>query len=63
MDAVSGLIKITVDPEETEDKIHVPVIEEQGQFETCRTTDFDGKLPSGIQAVYCKYNARDEWAS
>ena len=58
----SAKIKIAVDPEETEEKIHVPVIENQGQFGTCRTTDFDGKLPTGVQVVYCRCKGRDEWA-
>jgi hypothetical protein len=30
--------------------------------ETCRTTDFDGKLPDGIKAIYCKVKGTEhDW--
>lgn len=29
--------------------------------ETCRTTDFNGKLPQGMKAIYCKKKGSDEW--
>ena len=54
-------IRIALDPEETEEKIHIPIIAGADQFETCRTTDFDGKLPEGVKAVYCKHKDSDEW--
>lgn len=53
---------VGMDIEETEKFIHIPIIENTGQFETCRTTDFEGKLPEGVRAVYCKYKDEDEWA-
>jgi len=37
----------------TENFIHIRVLD-PGQFTTCRTTDFDGKLPTGIRAKYCQ---------
>ena len=49
------------DPEETKTHIHIPLIQNTGQFETCRTTDFEGKLPKGVQAVYCKYKDSEKW--
>lgn len=47
--------------EETDQFIHVRVLDPD-QFEMCRLTDFDGKLPQGVRAKYCKYANRDEWA-
>jgi len=37
----------------TENFIHIRVLD-PAQFQTCRTTDFDGKLPTGIRAKYCQ---------
>jgi len=47
--------------DETEDFIHIRV-KDPGQFKTCRTTDFSGKLPKGVRAKYCQYKDKDEWA-
>ena len=46
----------------TEEFIHIRVLDPD-QFETCRLTDFDGKLPKGARAKYCKYADKDEWAT
>ena len=37
----------------TEDFIHV-IVEDPGHFKTCRTTNFDGKLPEGVSCHYCQ---------
>jgi len=34
-----------------------------GQFETCKTTGLQGRLPRGVRAKYCKYKGRDQWAT
>jgi len=48
--------------EETADFIHFRILEPD-QFETCRITDLQGRLPRGIRAKYCKYKGRDQWAT
>jgi hypothetical protein len=54
-------VQAHADPwEETEDSIRSGH-GDASQAETCRTTDFDGKLPKGIKAVYCKRKDSDEW--
>jgi hypothetical protein len=54
-------IKATADPwEETEESIRSGHGNAE-QAETCRTTDFDGKLPAGIQAIYCKKKGSEDW--
>jgi hypothetical protein len=37
----------------TENFIHV-IVEDPAHFKTCRTTDFNGKLPAGVQCHYCQ---------
>jgi len=32
-----------------------------GNYETCRTTDFGGRLPKGMKAIYCKVKGQDKW--
>jgi len=56
-----ALAKMGADPwEQTEEYIrsgHGSV----EMAETCRTTDFNGKLPQGMKAIYCKKKGSDEW--
>jgi len=48
--------------EETADFIHIRILD-PAQFETCRITDLQGKLPKGIRAKYCRYKGRNQWAT
>ncbi len=56
-----AVAKMNADPwEETADNIRSGHGSVQ-DAETCRTTDFNGRLPKGIQAVYCKSKTSGDW--
>jgi len=48
--------------EESSEFVHVRIMDPD-QFETCRITDLQGRLPRGVRAKYCKYKGRDQWAT
>jgi len=54
------VIEIPID--ETADFVHIRLMDPD-QFETCRISDLQGRLPRGVRAKYCKYKGRDQWAT
>ena len=46
--------------EETENFVHVRV-RDPSLYDTCRMTDFNGKLPRGVKANYCKRKDNGTW--
>ena len=53
---------VNIPIEETSEFLHVRLMDPD-QFETCRITDLQGRLPRGVRAKYCKYKGRDQWAT
>jgi hypothetical protein len=57
----AGTVRAAADPwEDTEDYIRSGH-GDASLASTCRTTDFDGKLPQGMKAIYCKNKNTGDW--